>query len=82
VRLLPFDKFDNLSKISAVLCPVLFIHGKDDRVVPLSHGESLYDTARTQKHMLWVEHGGHNDLLDWAGPTYWETLNEFTRTLD
>ncbi len=82
VKLLPFDKFDNLSKISAVQCPVLFIHGKDDRIVPLSHGETLFDAVRTRKQKLWIEHAGHNDLLDWAGPSYWQTLNEFTQALD
>jgi len=82
VRLLPFDKFDNLGKIAAVQCPVLVIHGEDDRIVPLSHGKSLYEAIPNRKQKLWVKFAGHNDLLDWAGPSYWEALSEFTQGLD
>jgi len=31
------ERFDNLSKIKLVECPVLFIHGKMDNLVPFSH---------------------------------------------
>jgi len=82
VRLLPFDKFDNLGKISAVQCPVLVIHGEDDLIVPHSHGVVLYAAIPNQKQKLWVRFAGHNDLLDWAGQSYWKALNEFTRSLD
>lgn len=82
VRILPFDKFDNLGKISVVRCPVLVIHGMSDRIVPFSHGEVLYDAVVHRKQNLWVKYAGHNDLLDWAGPTYWQALSEFTKALD
>ncbi len=82
VRLLPFDKFDNLGKISTVKCPVLVIHGEDGRIVPLAHGKSLYEAIPNRKQELWVKFTGHNDLLDWAGPSYWESLSEFTQGLD
>lgn len=82
VRILPFDKFDNLGKISAVSCPVLVIHGMNDRIVSFSHGEVLYDAIPDRKQKLWIKHAGHNDLLDWAGPTYWKALSEFTEALD
>lgn len=82
VRLLPFDKFDNLGKISTVKCPVLVIHGEDGRIVPLAHGKSLYEAIPNRKQKLWVKFAGHNDLLDWAGPSYWESLSEFTQGLD
>ena len=82
VRLLPFDKFDNLGKISGVQCPVLVIHGEDDRIIPFSHGETLYEAIPHRKQKLWIKFAGHNDLLDWAGLSYGEALSEFTRSLD
>ncbi len=82
VRLLPFDKFDNLAKMPTVRCPVLMIHGLNDRIVPPSHGNTLYHAVRAPKQKLWVKYAGHNDLLDWAGPDYWKALGDFTRTLN
>lgn len=82
VRILPFDKFDNLSKMPDVRCPILVMHGQDDRVVPFSHGKALYATAPDPKHHLWVKFGGHNDLVDWAGPDYWKSFEAFMRDLD
>ena len=49
VRLLPWDKFDNASRIGRVRCPVLIIHGRSDGVVPWWHGERLSPACpRTQ----------------------------------
>ncbi len=39
----PFDKFANIKKISAVHCPVLFIHGTHDRTIPFWHGQALFE---------------------------------------
>lgn len=41
VKLLPFDKFDNLALADRVQCPVLIVHGDADSVVPFSHGREL-----------------------------------------
>jgi alpha-beta hydrolase superfamily lysophospholipase len=49
VRVLPFDKFDNLRKIKNVHCPVLIIHGTQDSVINPSHGRTtLRGCQRTQ----------------------------------
>jgi hypothetical protein len=77
IRLLPFDKFDNLAKLPHVTCPVLVIHGMDDRTIPFGHGRRLYTAAPGSKYKLWVEGAGHNDLIEIAGEDYWRTLREF-----
>ena len=59
VRLLPFDRFDNLRALERVTCPVLIIHGTDDEIIPFWHGQRLFDTAREPKSRLWVERAGH-----------------------
>lgn len=82
VRLLPFDKFDNLVKLPQVKCPVLVIHGTADGVIPFSHGPQLYAAAHGPKHKLWVEGAGHNDLIETAGEEYWKALKEFVQNLD
>ncbi len=77
VRVLPFDKFIVLEKISRVDCPVLIIHGMLDEVIPFSHGQRLYAAALPPKRRLWVEGAGHNDLIEAAGDSYWDALREF-----
>ena len=78
IRIYPVDKFDNLGKIPTVAAPVLFIHGTNDAMIPLWHGERLYDRAQSPKMKLWVPRAGHNDDLRWiAGKTYWSTLQRF-----
>lgn len=80
--LLPGDKFRNLSKLTRVRCPVLVIHGRQDRVIPFWHGEKLYEAVRGPKRRLWVDAAGHNDLLMQAGESYWTALAEFRALLD
>ncbi|MFA5239209.1 MAG: alpha/beta hydrolase [Phycisphaerae bacterium] len=78
VPLVPFDKFRNIDKIKQLTCPVLVIHGKNDRTIPFSHGEKLFETANEPKLKLWVDNAGHNDLFPIAGDRYWDIIKEFT----
>ncbi len=58
------DTFDNLAVIRNYPGPVLVIHGKNDEVIPYSHGRSLYQAAKHGK--LIICEGGHNDCPpDW-----------------
>ncbi len=65
VKLLPFDRFDNLAKIDRVQSPLLVLHGERDEVVPFSHGRELADAAVNApvRRFLPVPGAGHNDLL-------------------
>jgi fermentation-respiration switch protein FrsA (DUF1100 family) len=77
IRLLPFDKFDNLRGLEHITCPVLVIHGREDEIIPFRHGEQLYDAARQPKMNFWVDRAGHNDLSMVAGRAYWDTAHRF-----
>ncbi|MDY7020835.1 MAG: alpha/beta hydrolase [Cyanobacteriota bacterium] len=82
IRLFPVDKFPNLAKISQVQCPVLVIHGSQDRVIPFWHGQKLYAQANKPKMAFWVEGANHNDLLEVAGQRYPETLETFIELIE
>lgn len=77
VRVLPFDKFDNLRKIKNVHCPVLIIHGTQDSVINPSHGRTLFAAANEPKQFLWVEGANHNDVAFAAGVQYPKSLRAF-----
>lgn len=82
VPVLPWDRFRNLDKIAAVNCPVLVMHGSNDRTVPFSHGEKLFAAAKEPKRSFWVFDAGHNNFLDRAGERYWTTMAEFRDVVD
>ncbi len=80
MRVLPFDHFDNLGKISHVSSPILFVHRRDDGVVPHSQGKALSRVARARRVCFWVAHGGHEGIYDDA--RYGERLKEFCRFME
>ena len=82
VPLFPLDKFKSLSKIKGVRCPVLVIHGTEDEVIPLWHGEKLFQEASEPKLSFWVENAGHNNLSQIAGGQYEQVLKEFERLIE
>ena len=55
-------RFDNVNKINKVHCPVIFLHGSDDTLIPPSHSRKLFEAYRGKKKMIFVEKGSHNDL--------------------
>lgn len=81
IKLVPWDKFDNISKIDRIDCPLLVIHGTLDKTVPFWHGKALYEKAREPKSYLWVEGAGHNNLLDVAGHRYADAIRQFREDL-
>ena len=82
IKLVPFDKFNNIDKIKKVNCPVLVIHGKSDRIIPISHGQRLFEHANEPKFHFWVDDAGHNDLAWVAGDSYWNAIKKFTNTIE
>lgn len=76
VRILPIDPFPNLTRIKDVKCPIVFLHGTDDSIVPYGHGKSLYDLAPEPKRFVAVEGADHNDLVGVYG------INEYLKLFD
>lgn len=81
IKLLPFDAFPNIRRISKIQCPVLFFHGERDEVVPFSHAQQMYERANDPKYCYWVPGGDHANLEGCAGEAYWESLEKFVQTL-
>jgi len=77
--ILPFDKYNNMSRIKNIDCPLLVMHGRKDRVIGFRHGEKLYEAANEPKMCYWVDNAGHNDFLDVAWDDYWKTLHDFEK---
>lgn len=82
VPLLPFDQFETIKNITQIQCPVLIIHGKQDRVIPFWHGQKLFDQANKPKQKFWAESAGHNNLMHVSGKAYQQALHEFIRIIE
>ena len=57
--------------------PLLIIHGDLDEVVPVSHGQAVFDAAAQPKQFWTVAGAHHNNLLAMAGALYRERLHRF-----
>jgi fermentation-respiration switch protein FrsA (DUF1100 family) len=65
----------NASRIAELECPVLIVHGTEDRIIPFAEGERLH-AAAPRAEFLRIEGADHNDLLDVAGDAYLRGLGE------
>lgn len=57
-----FDAFPNIDKVPKINSPVLVIHGTEDEVIDISHGQAIHSLCRNPVSPLWVEGAGHNDI--------------------
>lgn len=62
-KALPDESHDPLAAIAQVRCPVLFIHGDHDRVIPVVHSLRLHAAAKEPKSLLRIDDGQHIDGL-------------------
>lgn len=66
VRPLLADRYESRRYITRVSAPVLILHGKRDRIIPVSMGEALHALAREPKRLVVFPEGGHVDLDDFG----------------
>lgn len=73
VGLLMKDPMKTRDRIGKVETPVLIIHGTEDAIIPVEHGERLFEFASDPKELLIVDGAGHGDL--WKRGL-WDTVRE------
>ena len=76
VRLLLKHRYESIDKVSKITCPKLFLHGTDDRLIPLVNGRRLYEAATAPKQFVETP-GGHNTAGFTHSPTYAKRLAAF-----
>ena len=70
-------RMDSVGKITGVSYPKLFIHSRDDRVVPYRLGRALYEAAPEPKRFHEVVGSGHNETWIVGGDPYFKALSDF-----
>ncbi|CDJ41635.1 phospholipase/carboxylesterase domain containing protein, putative [Eimeria tenella] len=70
----------NDEKVRTLTLPVLFISGRQDKLVPPSHMDVLYSSCGARLKLREdVENGGHNDTWEVGGQSYYNRLREFVQ---
>ena len=70
------DKFKTIKKLKHISCPVKIIHGQDDNIIHISHGQEIYNKLNESCKMkpLWIPSCGHNDILTKIGSSDWKEV--------
>ena len=72
------NKYDSISKVGELSVPKLFIHSREDDVVPFGQGERLYEAAAPPKEFLEIR-GSHGEGFLETEEKYRQTLSGFLR---
>ncbi|MFO7695305.1 MAG: alpha/beta hydrolase [Vicinamibacterales bacterium] len=67
VRQLLWDRYDSLSRVRVLTCPVAIVAGDGDRVVPYALSRRLFDALPEPKRFITVRGADHNDFALNAG---------------
>ena len=73
------NRFESDLKISAVGAPTLFIHARDDLLIPVAHSRRLFELSEAEKAFVEVR-GGHVALLARPQPRAFKKLKAFLET--
>ena len=76
VRLLARFDYPTINNLRYIKCPVLFIHSKEDEIIPYSLGRENYTSASEPKEFLEIQ-GSHNDGFMLSKNIYMEGIANF-----
>jgi fermentation-respiration switch protein FrsA (DUF1100 family) len=69
-------RYDTLSKITKLACPLLVMHSPDDDIVPFAMGRRLFAAAPEPKTFFEMR-GSHNEGFLDTGPAYENAIGRF-----
>ena len=57
-----YEKFRNIDSISKAKCPVFFLHGQMDTLIPHSHSQDLHAVCPMESYLHLPEKMDHNEF--------------------
>lgn len=74
--------FENIQKIAKFDKPTLIIHAENDHLIPLAHGEALYEACgSSQKTFLKIQGANHNDIFLRGLSEYMEAVRKLSESV-
>ena len=75
-------RFPTIEWLDSLSCPVLVLHGDQDRIVPLKQGQLLFEQISSEEKHLHVIRGADHNNTQMVNPElYWERVNRFSTNL-
>lgn len=65
-RYLALDRFDSYSKIAGITTPLYIFHGTRDSMIPITHGQALYERAAAEEKRFFPLEGQSHNRMDTA----------------
>jgi fermentation-respiration switch protein FrsA (DUF1100 family) len=78
VRWIAVSQFPSSRKVGHLTIPKLFLHAREDEVIPLQHGRRLFEAAIPPKTFVELR-GGHGDAFQVDSATYFSSISHFIR---
>lgn len=72
-----FGEASALKQLAKCQTPIFFIHGDDDKFVPYSMLDIVYNSANCEKEKFVVKGAGHGMASRVAGKEYWDRVFAF-----
>ncbi len=69
------QRFDSIDKAEKIQSPTLILHGENDRLCPLSHGQALEQELTCQKKLIVYSAGEHNGIF--SKTSFSEDVSDF-----
>jgi uncharacterized protein len=80
IRLLMRNPFDAVLRVGKITSPLLFIHSREDVIVPFDQGRRLFEAARGSKTFVEVK-GGHVNSAELDGAVFFGAVGRFLNTV-
>jgi fermentation-respiration switch protein FrsA (DUF1100 family) len=80
LRMLTTSRFETKKFLKRVGCPVLILHSRDDKAIPLSDADLLFDAVSAQKKKVVVS-GPHAKGLDYDRANVLKEIIRFLRSI-
>lgn len=76
-----FDMFRSVDKIAQVKCPILYVHGEQDTLVPVEHSYQLHKMSRTAVEPLYISDADHYNVEIHNKVLVFARVSEFLSTI-
>lgn len=78
-RYLVREQYNSMVNLRGYQGNVAVVLAGNDEIVPVKHGQRLYDSITTKKRLWRFEHAGHNTMPIEAGLPWWQEVVDFLR---
>lgn len=79
--LFPAADFDTANRVARIKVPILIVHGTLDTIVPVHHGQRIFNAASEPKSILLLNGAHHTDISDLYRDEFVKGLRKFISTL-